>query len=183
MYTNIRGIFYMRTYKKLFIVIAVLVFCISFCGCAKNTDDGLLRLHIRANSNNAADQAVKLKVRDEVVRYLDKELGGIDDLEVAISELNKRTGRIKEIADSVLTQNGFYYGADAHVVNEYFPTRMYEELIVESGYYDALIITLGAGAGDNWWCVIYPPLCYLEVTESNKVKYKSKIKELIDKYF
>ena len=65
--------------------------------------------------------------------------------------------------------------------NEYFPTRAYDDLVLENGYYDALIIELGSGKGDNWWCVVYPPLCFADCTQ--KIEYKSKFLEIINKIF
>lgn len=175
----------MKTHKKAVIVLLILFFGIFFCACGENNSDErqLLRLHIRANSNSDIDQAVKLKVRDSVVAYLESELISIDDFELAKKEINKRKSEIKRIADKTLADNGFSYTASVSLNNEFFPTRMYESVVVESGYYDALIIQLGAGAGDNWWCVIYPPLCYVEATYGSGFRYKSKIKELIDLYF
>ena len=86
---------------------------------------------------------------------------------------------ISALATDFLKQNGFDYSAKAKVNNEYFPTRSYETLTLEDGFYDALIVELGSGTGDNWWCVIYPPLCFSENTNSSDVKYSSIIAELI----
>lgn len=162
-----------------------MLFGIFLCACGNNNqgESQLLRLHIRAQSNSAADQAVKLKVRDSVVLYLESELKDVRDFETAKKEIDKRKGQIKQLADKVLNENGFTYRSTVTLSNEFFPTRMYEDLVVESGYYDALIILLGEGNGDNWWCVIYPPLCYVEAEFGGDFRYKSKIKELIDKYF
>jgi stage II sporulation protein R len=70
------------------------------------------------------------------------------------------------------------------VLNEKFPTRSYDGFVLEGGFYDALIIKLGAGEGDNWWCVVYPPLCFLEAeyTDGQGIKYKSKIFEIIENW-
>lgn len=168
------------------IATAFVMFCgIFLCGCGNNsTSEGqILRLHIRANSNSAADQAVKLKVRDAVVAYLEPRLSGANDVAEAKALAIGLTAELRRIGEEVLAAEGFGYGATARVCNEFFPTRMYDSLVVESGYYDALIIELGDGEGDNWWCVVYPPLCYLETTVGSGFRYKSKIKELIDKYF
>ena len=151
--------------------------------CASEDNQPLLRLHIRANSNLAADQAVKLVVRDAVIAYLEKELKDVRDFETAKKEVCKRMGRLQEVSDAVLKSEGFSYKSAAKLANEYFPTKTYGEVTVESGYYDALVINLGNGAGDNWWCVIYPPLCYFEAASEQDVAYKSKIGEIIKKYF
>lgn len=138
-----------------------------------NTYSGeLLRLHIRANSNSDEDQAVKLKVRDGVNQYLSENITATS-FEAAYAEIGLRLKKISAIADGVLKANGFYYGAKAELDNEYFPTRVYGDVEVPAGNYDALIIKLGAASGDNWWCVVYPPLCYGE-----KFEYKSIFAEL-----
>lgn len=172
-----------RTVCLLLVLLASLIIC---TGCVyTNLDEGysLIRIHIRADSNDAADQAVKLKVRDAVCAYLEKELSGVTDFQSAYKGIKKRLEKIESAADEVLKREGFSYTAKARLNNEYFPTRSYEGVVVESGYYDALILELGSGKGDNWWCVIYPPLCYLEAQGQGGFQYKSKIKELWDKYF
>ena len=81
------------------------------------------------------------------------------------------------LANQVLAKNGFNYKATVAVRNEEFPTRVYEDLTLESGYYDALIVELGRAKGDNWWCVVYPPMCF--TGNESGIIYKSKILEII----
>ena len=152
----------------------IIAFPIIFLSCTENnTYNGeLLRLHIRANSNSEIDQAVKIKVRDKINQYLAGNITATS-FAAAYAEISLRLKKITEIADGVLKDNGFNYGAKAEIDNEYFPTRVYGNVEVPEGYYDALIIKLGAGAGDNWWCVVYPPLCY-----GDKFEYKSIFAEL-----
>ena len=176
----------MRKYKISAFVLIIFCFALIFCGCGGHTineKQRLIRIHIRADSNESEAQTVKLKVRDKVSEYLENELSGVEDFETAYAMLGERLDRLTEIADGVLKANGFSYGSKARLNNEFFPTRSYENIVVESGYYDALIIELGSGKGDNWWCVIYPPLCYLEAKGSGKVEYKSYIAEIFKKYF
>lgn len=134
-----------------------------FCACIGNNryDGELLRLHIRANSDSAADQAVKIKVRDAVNDYIRANIDKATFAE-AYADIGRDLAAIEATARRTLAANGFCYGAKARLCNEYFPSRMYADVTVPEGYYDALIIELGAGAGDNWWCVVYPPLCYGE---------------------
>lgn len=172
--------------KRRIAAILLIIFCAAqiFCGCGGNTITEkyrLIRIHIRADSNEPEAQAVKLKVRDKVSAYLEKELEGVSDFETAYEKLGKSLGSIEEKANEVLKANGFSYVSKARLNNEFFPTRSYEDIVVESGYYDALIIELGSGKGDNWWCVIYPPLCYLEAKGSGKIRYKSYFAELFGK--
>lgn len=163
--------------KILSVVLSVCAFIfisLIFFSCTEdNTYSGeLLRLHIRANSNSATDQAVKLKVRDSVNQYLATNITATS-FAAAYADVALRLDKISAIADGTLRENGFYYGARAKLDNEYFPTRVYGNTEVPEGYYDALIIELGSASGDNWWCVVYPPLCYGE-----KFEYKSIFAEL-----
>lgn len=171
--------------KRVLPIIMIFTILFIFSGCYENTitindEQSLIRIHIRADSNDESDQAVKLKVRDEIVAYLEKSLYGITDFDKAYELISGSLGTLKRRSESVLKQNGFYYGANVSLKKEYFPTRMYGNVVVESGTYDALIIELGSGKGDNWWCVVYPPMCYLD--GDGDIKFKSRIKELIDKY-
>ena len=145
----------------------------------KNTE--YLRIHIRANSNGGEDQAVKYLVRDAVVEYLTPIVAEADTKERAMSLMNANLTGISKVADSVLKANGFYYGAKAELKDEEFPTRVYGEYTLEAGIYQSLIVYLGTGTGDNWWCVVYPPLCFAGQPGDNVV-YKSKIKEIIDRW-
>lgn len=167
-------------YKKIvcMLVIIAIIFCVPsiFCGCVDNNifDGELLRLHVRANSNSDADQKVKLKVRDAINEYITLNVDKTT-FEDAYEDVAKRLPDIRQVAERTLTANGFSYGASVKLANEYFPTRKYGNTVVESGYYDALIVELGSGTGDNWWCVVYPPLCYGEYDE---FEYKSFFAEL-----
>ena len=164
----------------------ILCFCMIFSGCAANNIDGegkLLRVHIRANSDSEADQTVKTDVKEAVVQLLEDRLKNAVSLSDAIDTVKSLKSRIESVADDVLRKNGFGYTSKAQVSREYFPTRVYESVIVESGVYDALIIELGAGAGDNWWCVIYPPLCFVgRQPGEGEVHYKSRIAEWLRRF-
>ena len=95
--------------------------------------------------------------------------------------VKQNLNNIEKVADNALKQNGANYSSQAIVKNEKFPTRVYGELTLQTGYYDALIINLGSGSGENWWCVVYPPLCFVE-SNANYV-YKSKIYQIINDFF
>lgn len=155
---------------------AAIIFCVMhiFCGCFEDNkyDGELLRLHIRANSNDRVDQDVKLKVRDAINDYVSRNIDKTT-FDAAYAEIGERLDELSELASGVLERNGFSYKARAKLANEYFPTRAYKDVTVPEGYYDALIIELGEAKGNNWWCVIYPPLCYGENFE-----YKSIFAEL-----
>ena len=138
-----------------------------------------LRIHIRANSNSQIDQQVKYSVKEAVIEHLTPYIANCADKQSAIKTLNERKSEIERVADRVLVENGFNYKSEVAVRNELFPTRVYEDFTLEEGFYDALIVNLGEAQGDNWWCVVYPPLCF---TASSNVKYKSKILEIIKEF-
>lgn len=118
----------------------------------------VLRLHIPANSDSEEDQAVKLKVRDCLLTEFGERLAG-DSLAEAEAKARELLPEIERRASELLRENGFSYGAEAELVDMRFETREYERLILPAGDYRALRVTLGSGAGHNWWCVIFPQLC------------------------
>lgn len=138
-----------------------------------------LRIHIRADSNEAPAQTVKYKVKDAVVEYLIPFIAECKTKEQAKTMLSERLEEVERVADSVLLSNGYDYTAKARLGAEEFPTRVYDSLTLEQGIYDALIIELGKGEGANWWCVVYPPLCF---TGGEQTVYKSKILEIINSF-
>ena len=140
-----------------------------------------LRVHIRANSNSETDQAVKYRVRDAVVEFLTPTVAECTTKAEAMRAVKAKLPAIADVADGVLRENGFFYGARANVRQEEFPTRVYDGVTLEAGVYDALIVELGTGEGDNWWCVVYPPLCF--TSGNGNIVYKSKILEIIDHFF
>ena len=160
------------------LLVVILVACLFIP--ANTTKEGYLRIHIRANSNSSVDQTVKYQVKEAVVEYLTPLVSGVKSANEAMQIVNNNLEGISLVATAVLTQNGFDYGAKAVLKDEYFPTRNYGDLVLEDGYYDALIVNLGDGAGENWWCVVYPPLCFVSGGEG-KVEYKSLFKEIIEK--
>lgn len=172
--------------KKIFCVVVGII--IAVCGAvalfgSSEENNEYLRLHIRANSNSEYDQSIKYKIKDCVVDALKPLASEITSKEKMIEVLNCNLDYIKGIIDNKLIELGQTYQSTVKICEEKFPTRSYEELTLKSGVYDALIIELGTGAGDNWWCVAFPPLCFVaQDNGSNDIVYKSKIKELIEKY-
>ncbi len=136
-----------------------------------------LRIHIRADSNQAEAQAVKYKVRDAVVEYLTPLVADCQTYSEAMVGVRANEREIACVATRVLREEGFSYEAKASLKWERFPTRVYGEYTLPAGEYAALILELGSGEGDNWWCVVYPPLCFASTSD---VVYKSKILEIIE---
>lgn len=154
------------------------------CGvCNVSGEPEYLRIHIRANSNSEADQAVKYLVKDAIVEVLIPILSEIESKDEAIQVMTQNIPYIEKVAETVLESQGFYYGAKAKIDNELFPTRTYSEegrqLTLAEGYYDALIVELGSGQGNNWWCVVFPAFCFTKTNKFDNFVYISKILEII----
>ena len=139
-----------------------------------------LRIHIRANSNEREEQAVKYLVRDELVAYLTPLVAEYETKAEAMAGVQARLTALEKIASGVLKRNGFDYGASAVLKTERFPTRVYGEYTLPAGAYTSLIVKLGSGEGDNWWCVVYPPLCF--ASGQGNIVYKSNIAEIIRRW-
>ena len=150
--------------KKIVILTLLLMISLSGCVDTKNRKQDCVRIHIRANSNSEIDQSVKLDVRDAVVNYLTPLLSDCKS------------------SDDVLLDKGFTYRATVRLSAEKFPYRKYDDVSFPAGVYDALIVELGEGTGNNWWCVCFPPLCFVPDDGSENFRYKSKIVEIIKKF-
>lgn len=179
----------MKALKFIMPAILVVVMLIGVCSnFAQGTESvelsNLLRIHIRANSNEVVDQNIKYKIKDSFVEFLTPLLADCDTKQKAINLVSENNSKLKQIADEILKENNFNYTSNIKITKEQFPTRVYGEYTVPSGIYDAIIVELGNGTGDNWWCVIYPPLCFTNFsTYSQNIVYKSKIMDIINKFF
>ena len=162
-------------------VIATLLCVNAFPAASESAENDYLRIHVRANSNSESDQKVKYEVKDEVVKFITPYVAECVTKEAAIEVMKGILPQIEEVCKSALKERGYDYGARASVRSEEFPTRVYGDLTLEAGVYDALIVELGTGKGDNWWCVIYPPLCFTSATTN--VSYRSAIYDIIRKFF
>ena len=172
----------MKNFCISFIIVAIIILSVIGLNLPENAvHEEYLRIHIRADSNDTVAQAVKYQVKDAVVDYLTPFIAECQNKKQAEDMLNDNLSKIEKVADQVLERAGFDYKSTAKLKEEQFPTRVYGGLELESGIYDALIIELGSGRGDNWWCVVYPPLCF--VGEESGYQYRSKIKELIDRFY
>lgn len=142
-----------------------------------------LRMHVRANSDSVADQSVKYEVKEAIVEYLMPVAASCDSKEEAMAALERELGAIERVADAVLAEEGFSYTARAQLRREEFPSRVYEDVTLDAGVYDALIVELGEGAGANWWCVVYPPLCFAGEAGAGAIEYRSGILDVIRDFF
>ncbi len=132
-----------------------------YMGCS--AEEKPLRLHILAASNEPFDQCVKLAVRDQVVDYLEEALSDCSNKDEAIDVIENRLPLIRRLCDVCLDRCGVCYSAEVRLETADFPTIAYNDIVLSAGDYDALRIVLGPGNGHNWWCVLFPPLCFVDL--------------------
>ena len=143
-----------------FIYIALLSFNYSKA-ISSNLSDSVFRLHIIANSDSSADQELKLKVRDKIIEYMNTLTSNSSDKKDVISIVNNHLDSFKEIALNTIKENGYNYDVNIEIGNFNFPTKTYGDISFPAGNYDALKIEIGDAIGQNWWCVLFPPLCFV----------------------
>jgi len=124
----------------------------------------MIRLHVVANSDSVADQALKRAVRDAILAEITPLFAGAKTRQEAEAAISQALGRIEEVAARVIAEQGQTYGVSAEMGQFDFPARFYGELFVPAGRYSALRVTLGEAKGANWWCVLFPPMCFLDWT-------------------
>lgn len=168
--------------KKFCITLELIIIILVTIACGTGLERGgksanaeYFRIRVRANSDEIEDQEVKYLVRDELVAYLSPYVADCRDKKQVEKTVATLRDDVKQKIDAVLKREGFEYRSKISIVNENFPTRAYGDLVLEKGYYDAVVVELGKGEGANWWCVLYPPLCF----STGEVEYRSKILEII----
>lgn len=148
-------------------LIAALLSVTSFGAACGEVRKDVLRMHVIANSDSEADQAVKLKVRDAVLEAGGELFDGTMTVEDAQHVLQSDIERLSETAQDVLEENGMNYGVTVEIGQDFFTTRTYDDQVtLPAGVYTAVRVILGEGQGQNWWCVMFPPLC-LPAAESD----------------
>ena len=170
--------------KAIAVVLIVVAFlAIVFCAPAQ-TNTQFLRIHIRADSNNQADQDVKYLVKNAVVNYLAPHLANATTKDKAMQIVEGQLNSIQQVCNKTLQSNGFDYLAKVKLCKEQFPDRSYNGVTLPQGVYDALIIELGTAQGNNWWCVVYPPLCFIgaENNGTSTIVFKSKLVEIVNQW-
>ena len=167
-------------------VLIILLFGIIFINVKADNfmiPDDAIRLRVIANSNSDYDQSIKMDVKNllEIEMYnLLKDIKGSVNAKRVI---NKNLLSIENDIKGLLENKNYDKSFKINFGKNYFPKKEYRKVIYNAGYYDSLVVTLGEGKGDNWWCVLFPPLCLLEAKENEKVEYKFFIEELFHKYF
>ncbi len=151
----------------LIILIFIYIFLLSINytqAVSLNLSDSVFRLHIIANSDSSDDQNLKLKVRDNIIDYMNTLTENTSNKDEVISIASNHLNTFKEIALNTIKDNGYNYNVNIEIGNFYFPTKSYSNISFPAGNYDALKIEIGKAIGQNWWCVLFPPLCFVNST-------------------
>lgn len=129
-----------------------------------NLSENVFRLHIIANSDSAEDQNLKLKVRDEIINYMKNLTSNCNTKDEVISITENHLSDLANIAKDTILKNGYDYDVTAQLGNFYFPTKYYGNVSMPAGNYDAIRIKIGNAEGQNWWCSLFPSLCFTDVS-------------------
>ena len=165
---------------KMVSILAILIFIYSgICAFsyAQNvsTDiaNSVFRLHVIANSDSKEDQDLKYKVRDNLLEYMNTICKDCTSKSEAISLIEENKEEFKKIAENTIKEEGYSYSVNINIGNFEFPTKNYGDISLPAGYYDALRVEIGEAKGQNWWCVMFPPLCFVDIS-SGVVSDESK---------
>ena len=137
----------------------------------------IIRFHVIANSDTQSDQALKLKVRDEVLKYISPKLSNSKSIAESRQILKENNNNILSIARKVIRERGYSYGVTSTLSQFNFPIKTYGNITLPQGKYEAYRIIIGQGKGRNWWCVMFPPLCFVDISKG-QASYKKTEKEM-----
>ena len=188
----------------------ILISAISYVDAVSNNiADSVFRLHVIANSDSKEDQELKLKVRDELLLYMNIISKDSTSKQEAMQIANEHKEEFTQIAEKVIKENGYNYTVNVQIGKADFPTKYYGDITLPAGTYDALKVQIGEAKGQIWWCVMFPPLCFVDVstgivpdnskqelkqslddeeydliskTDNNEISFKFKIVELFQNW-
>lgn len=213
----------MKKIKMRIIVLSILLISILSCSgmyiygeikdiskISEGYKDKLIRFHVLANSDSEEDQELKLKVRDEIIKYLQPMLKQSKSLEQSEEIILSESKNIKSLGENIIKENGYDYEVEVKLEYNNFPAKQYSNIVLPAGEYKALRILIGEAKGKNWWCVMFPPLCFVDenngvidketdeklksvltdeeydliaedsIQQTNNVKFKFKIVEIVE---
>ena len=163
----------------LYVFISALSYTRAVCS---DIQDSVFRLHVIANSDSDDDQKLRYIVRDSVINYINEITANATSKEEVMMIAQENLSQIQSIALQTIIENGYDYTVNINIGNFYFPTKKYGDITFPPGYYDALKIEIGESKGQNWWCVMFPPLCFVDVTsgivpDESKENLKSNLSQ------
>lgn len=143
--------------------------------------DNIIRFHIRANSDNEEDQALKLKIKDKILESMKEKFQDSRSLEEGRITIKENMEEMKFITEKVIEGEGKDYSVGISLGQDKFPIRKYGNLVLPTGEYETLLITLGEGKGQNWWCIMFPPLCFVDITHSVSYNLEEELENYLGK--
>lgn len=183
---------------RVIFILALVVVSNIFCGCTTITvdkvcvnnleaktlnyndvKDSLIRFHVIANSDSDEDQQLKLKVKNKVIEYLYPYLKESESIDNSRKIITDNMNNVKALAEEVIKEEGYSYNVNLQLSRENFPDKSYGNIVLPQGNYEAFRIIIGSGEGRNWWCVMFPPLCFVDESKA-EVEY-DKVEEEIEK--
>lgn len=178
--------------KRIYILVGILTVILSIAtlmiwkeiskieACTYDYKEKLIRFHVIANSDEDEDQELKLKVRDAVIAYLQPKLENSKSIDESETIIKKEYDNLSKISKNIISENGYDYDVNIGLQYSDFPAKQYSSVVLPAGKYKALKIVIGEGKGKNWWCVMFPPLCFVD--DQNGVideKTDEKLKEIL----
>ena len=165
-----KNLFNFSFIKRFFVILILFSFfvfisALSYVNAVSaDIEKSVFRLHVIANSDSKEDQELKYKVRDAVLEYMNNIAKDCTSKEEVINLAYTYQNEFKKIAEEVIQKNCYNYDVSVKIGNFEFPTKYYGDISLPAGFYDALRIEIGEASGQNWWCVMFPPLCFVDVT-------------------
>ena len=172
--------------KTLFIIISIIItyVIIGNVVVANNIiPDDAIRIRIIPNSNSEYDQSIKYKVKETIQNDMKNLLTNVKNIDDARNIIKNNLDGIQDNISKTLQKNDYDLPFNVNFGFNYFPKKEFKGIVYKEGYYESVVVTLGSGLGDNWWCVLFPPLCVIEAEESTDLEYTTMVKSIIDKYF
>ena len=145
--------------------------------------DSSIRLRVIPNSNSSVDQKIKLKVKEYLENNTIKELNNSNNIEEVRNQIKENIPIIEKNIDTIFAQNNYNMKYNISYGYNYFPEKTYNSIKYKEGYYESIVIKIGEAKGDNWWCVLFPNLCLVDLENKEDIEYESWIKETFIKYF
>ena len=171
-------------YVPYFIVVIAIYMMIGHFVSAKYTiPKEAIRVRVIAGSNDKYDQEVKMNVKNIVTSDMYNLMSNVDNIERARESITNNIPTLSKDIDKYLNEINYNTNYDINFGYNYFPKKIYKGVEYKEGMYESLVVTLGNGEGNNWWCVLFPPICMIEAEESTDVEYTTMVKEIINKYF
>ena len=171
----INNVFFKRFLILIFLLFIYTIICaVSYVNAvSSNIESSVFRLHVIANSDSKEDQDLKYIVRDNILTYINEISKNASTKEEVIEIARNNIDTIKQSAQETVYENGYNYSVNIKIGNFAFPTKQYGDISLPAGFYDALRVEIGSASGQNWWCVMFPPLCFVDVS-SGVVPEESK---------